>query len=257
MKMSLFTSGLVAITLACPWLICQESTAPASSGGAAVSPAPSGQTIIATTLSPLAVAPPNATQAPAVISANLPAAEAPVWNRGQNGQWFAQYRDVRVSEDLQAFNQAYQAYADAKDEAARNQAASELKIALEKRYDAFVEGQSRQITELEERLAKLKEQLEKRREAKDRMVELKLQMVLSQAEGLGFPDGGSPSGPIIFGEFFNPYQSSQGLSSVPLESRYPAPSLPAARAVNPAAPPAVPTVVPPQQLLPPASRDDN
>lgn len=111
-----------------------------------------------------------------------------------NGFWHsAQTVHVRGQSP---FNKAFAAYQSAEDDEAKNTAKAELRTELDKLYDTFIENQSKQIDELEQRLEKLRTQLEKRREAKSRMVELKLQMVLSQAEGLGFPDSWQQADPF-------------------------------------------------------------
>jgi hypothetical protein len=118
----------------------------------------------------------------------------------ENGQWVLKSRPIGDLEVEAAIKKAYLAYQSAADDAARSKAAADLKANLEKQYDKFVEGQSKQIEEMEKRLAKLKEQLDKRRAAKERVVDLKLQMVLSQAEGLGFPESGLPNSATNYGD---------------------------------------------------------
>ena len=83
---------------------------------------------------------------------------------------------------------AMEAYRNAESDEDRNAAKSEIQKELDTQYDDFIDQQGKQVDGLESRLAKLNEQLQKRREAKSRMVELKLQMVISQADGLGWPD---------------------------------------------------------------------
>ncbi len=71
-----------------------------------------------------------------------------------------------------------------------------IKTELEKQYDAFLENDQKKVDQLFDRLKKLEEQLERRREAKNRLVDLKLEMLISQAEGLGWPtDNGWNRGP--------------------------------------------------------------
>ena len=64
---------------------------------------------------------------------------------------------------------------------------------LGKQFDRDVESRAKQITVLESQLATLKEQIEKRRTVKDRLVELRLELVLNEAEGLGFPSSWNSS----------------------------------------------------------------
>lgn len=204
MRFTYLTTGLVASMFACPWFVAQES-----------SPAPSAQKpgYSGTSQSTIVVARQpgqqgvgqtlNSTVAPSAALPQVPAGytERTIYPYGnpsdlQPLQWLNpnELPDVK---SRQAFAQAYRAYQSAGDDAARSKATAELKAGLEKQYDAYVEAQAKQITQLEERLQKLKEQLEKRRSAKERMVELKLQMVLSQAEGLGFPDSGFSNQSVI------------------------------------------------------------
>ena len=75
---------------------------------------------------------------------------------------------------------------------------AEAKAALEEHYDQYIEGYQEQVDQLEKRLAALKEQLQKRKEARDPLVNMKLQMLSSEASGLGWPDeGGSPRSMIL------------------------------------------------------------
>jgi molybdopterin converting factor small subunit len=104
-----------------------------------------------------------------------------------------------------------EAYHKAESDEDRNAAKGGLQSELETQYDAFIDQQGKQVEELEERLAKLKEQLQKRREAKSRMVDLKLQMVLSQADGLGWPEPQHRGNPF--------YGQAVGPAGQPLETR--------------------------------------
>ena len=64
----------------------------------------------------------------------------------------------------------------------------EISELLGKQYDAHVESHEQQVEELESRLADLREQVKRRRDAKSRLVALKLEQLLSQMEGIGWPD---------------------------------------------------------------------
>ncbi len=66
---------------------------------------------------------------------------------------------------------------------------------LERQYDQHLTHQVQQMAELENRLEKLREQLERRQAAKTKLVELKLELLLSQADGLGWPEA-PPSDPF-------------------------------------------------------------
>jgi hypothetical protein len=233
MKFAFLTTGLVASMFAFPWFPAQEpnpGTSPATSqkinearsplptgytertryeydysGGSGALPAlpPRGQM----PLTPATPATPDQGNG-AFNSSGMIAA----WEM-ENGNWVLKYQPIEKAELATAYRQAYQAYQSAADDEAKNKASADLKANLEKQYDLFVEGQAKQIEELEKRLAKLREQLDKRRGAKERVVELKLQMVLSQAEGLGFPDNGYPNGANMFGQ--NLYQVPGPLAGYP------------------------------------------
>ncbi len=225
MKLFFLTSGLLATTFACPWLICQEPSSQPSQpavqttvpAGGAVAPAnvqvqrlPQGVVIDTTAPGPgyPAVLP------PAITERRQYEYDWTVGGQG-NGPVVARYQQGPNGQDRQAFAKAFAAYQAAQDEETRSKAAEELKTGLGKQYDSFIEGQAKQIVELEERLAKLKEQLEKRRAAKERMVELKLQMVLSQAEGLGFPDAGPPNAAFFYGDALAPVAIPPGVPQYP------------------------------------------
>lgn len=255
MKFVFLTTGLVASMIACPWFVAQEPTPGKSEKqvDTTSSPLPSGYTE-GTRLE-------NRYSGDSATIRALPAGQMPLppgqgngafnssgmiaaWEM-ENGKWFLKYQPIEKAEIATAYRQAYQAYQAAADDAAKSKASAELKANLEKQYDLFVEGQKKQIEDLEARLAKLREQLDKRRAAKERVVELKLQMVLSQAEGLGFPDNGYPNGATMFGQ--NLYQTplpSDGYSNV-----YPAQDSPALLPPAPVPPQSIPLL----QTIPPAT----
>ena len=96
------------------------------------------------------------------------------------------------SQSSVALNKAIKAYRDSKvDSAERREAREKVSSSLSTLYDEHLADQEKQIAALAERLDKLRGQLVKRKDAKSRMVELKLEMVLSQADGLGWPDDGA------------------------------------------------------------------
>ena len=113
---------------------------------------------------------------------------------------------ARNSKADQALSKAIKLYRDAKEGSAeREQARDKVMESLNLVYDENLASQEKQITELESRLVKLRDQLKRRREAKGKMVDLKLELVLSQADGLGWPEnratdwvhGGEPFGTTV------------------------------------------------------------
>ncbi|MFM7564148.1 MAG: hypothetical protein ACKO81_14090 [Planctomycetota bacterium] len=243
MKLTSITAALLAVSIASPWLFCQEP-APVASSPLAASQTPAENAAKALLAAP-AQANPYAEGAAPFGSSGMIAN----WER-ENGQWVIKYRPIGLAETEFAFNEAYQAYQSATDDAARTKATADLKSNLEKQYDLFVEGQSKQIEELEARLAKLKGQLDKRRAAKERVVELKLQMVLSQAEGLGFPESGSSIQSVISREQLQRYSDPPIISP---NASYPGDPVPSS--ISPAAPNKLvaPQSLPRVEMLPPAA----
>ncbi len=92
--------------------------------------------------------------------------------------------------------------------------------ALSEHYDTFLKAQEQELVALEEKLAKLREQLKNRQDAKERMVELKLEMVLAQADGLGWPEGNTGNRTVWFSDNHGSASAGQSLF---------APSAPAVR----------------------------
>lgn len=78
---------------------------------------------------------------------------------------------------------------DAEGDDEKSEAKEELKAALEDEFDAYLKRQSEELDRMEEKLAKLRKQLDKRSDAKDDLVSLQLQMLVNEANGLGWPTG--------------------------------------------------------------------
>lgn len=112
----------------------------------------------------------------------------------------------------------------------RTDSRAEISQVLSEQYDHLMTQQQQQIEQMEERLAKLREQLQRRREAKSRMVELKLEMVLSQADGLGWPEGSNN----WFGQVYSTVPAvSSGFGTLPYPNANIAlPAGPATRNIN-------------------------
>ncbi len=92
---------------------------------------------------------------------------------------------------------AVQSYQTAKTDGDKETAKDAVSTALSDYFEADMKTREQDIKEIEERVKKLREQLEKRRAAKAKIVDLQLQVVINEAEGLGFYGGAnriSPSG---------------------------------------------------------------
>ena len=86
-----------------------------------------------------------------------------------------------------AVESALQAYRAAKDDTARDKAMEELHKQLGVEYDQTLVTHEKALDQMEARLTALREQISRRRSAKSRMVELRIQTLVSEAEGLGWP----------------------------------------------------------------------
>jgi hypothetical protein len=96
-------------------------------------------------------------------------------------------------EEMGQFRKAMEAYKSAESESDKALAKKELHGLLVEQYDNSLTRYEEHLNELEKKIATMREQLSRRRDARDEMVELKLQMVVSEAEGLGWPDDGTPN----------------------------------------------------------------
>jgi hypothetical protein len=88
---------------------------------------------------------------------------------------------------LQSYLRAYQAAPEGSEQRANMRA--EIERGLSVQYDQHLSQHVQQVEELEARVAKLRQQLDRRQAAKARLVELRLELMLSQADGLGWPEG--------------------------------------------------------------------
>lgn len=86
---------------------------------------------------------------------------------------------------------AVQSYQAAKDDAKKKQAKETVSSALIKYFEADMKQREQDIQAIEERVKKLRDQLEKRRAAKEEIIGLQLQVVINEAEGMGFYGGRS------------------------------------------------------------------
>ncbi|MEM7456203.1 MAG: hypothetical protein AAF456_17790 [Planctomycetota bacterium] len=97
-------------------------------------------------------------------------------------------------ESEMAVAKAVSQLAQAEGEDQRDEAITQIEQALGDQYDEYLEYDQQRLDQMRERLERLEEQFQKRQEAKERMVELKLEMIVSEADGIGWPDGRGGSG---------------------------------------------------------------
>lgn len=76
---------------------------------------------------------------------------------------------------------------EAQSEEQRDRARSAIRELLEKEFDEMIKGEEKSLDQLEQRLARLREQIVRRRTAKSKLVDLRLQTILNEADGLGWP----------------------------------------------------------------------
>jgi hypothetical protein len=101
----------------------------------------------------------------------------------------------------QSFQNAVKTLRSSTEEETRNKAKDTMHSALEKQFDIDFARREKELAEVEQRVRKLRDQLEKRKAARDRIVELRLQTLVNETEGLGFPDTRVSEGsdPFFFG----------------------------------------------------------
>jgi len=97
--------------------------------------------------------------------------------------------NARWRKEESEVDQALATFKSAESADAKADAKVELRDALATEYDDRMDQYDAHITSLETELEKMKERLSRRRAAKDEMVDLKLQEVLANADGLGWPTG--------------------------------------------------------------------
>jgi hypothetical protein len=77
---------------------------------------------------------------------------------------------------------------DATDDTSKADLTKQLDAAVGKYFDEDMKGRESQLSQLEERVTKLRSQLDRRRKAKDDITKLQTQVLVNDADGLGFGD---------------------------------------------------------------------
>jgi hypothetical protein len=94
-------------------------------------------------------------------------------------------------EELQAMQKlqaAIQALKTGKDEVARKAAADVIQQQLTAQFETDLKQREKELAEVEQRVKTLREQLDKRKAAQADIINLRLQTLVNDANGLGFPD---------------------------------------------------------------------
>jgi uncharacterized membrane protein YqiK len=92
---------------------------------------------------------------------------------------------------------ALKAYGDAETDEQKAAAEKELQDAVSEQFEVLMKSREAQIAELKSRLDKLTEQLQKRRDAKEQIVKLRVQVLVNEAQGLGFYPEGTAAWPAM------------------------------------------------------------
>lgn len=109
--------------------------------------------------------------------------------QGQNYR----YIYARDPQQMAKFQEAMNAYKEAESESDKSAAKKTLHDLLSEQYDNSLSRYEEHLNDLEKKIESMREQLARRRNAKEAVVDLKLDMVISEADGLGWPDDGGAS----------------------------------------------------------------
>ncbi len=124
--------------------------------------------------------------------------------------------------EMQKLDRATQSLRNAKDEPSRKAAIATIRDQLNAQFDRDLKRRADELTAIEERLQALQAQVQKRKDAREQIIELRLNTMINEADGLGFPDerqsqfpasrGGNGSGlpgPVEFGSSFPTFTPSE------------------------------------------------
>jgi hypothetical protein len=89
--------------------------------------------------------------------------------------------------EFEALRQAVGKLKAAKNDEEKTIATRGISQVLEKSFNRDLEQRETQVSEVEARVKRLREQIEKRKKAKDQIISLRLQTLVNEADGLGFP----------------------------------------------------------------------
>ena len=93
--------------------------------------------------------------------------------------------ELEASRKLQA---AVQSLKTGNDEAARKVSADVIQQQLTTQFESDLKQREKELAEVEQRVKTLREQLDKRKAAQAEIINLRLQTLVNEANGLGFPD---------------------------------------------------------------------
>ena len=112
--------------------------------------------------------------------------------------------ELELSRKLQA---AVHSLKTGKDEAARKAAADVIQQQLTTQFESDLKQREKELAEVEQRVKTLREQLNKRKASQAVIIDLRLQTLVNEADGLGFPDPNfgtdAQSAPTLYGDDLN------------------------------------------------------
>jgi len=97
-------------------------------------------------------------------------------------------------EAMQKLQVAMQQLKTGKDDATRKAATETIQQQLTTQFEADLKQREKELAEVEQRVKSLREQLDKRKAAQSDIINLRLQTLINDANGLGFPETGVTSG---------------------------------------------------------------
>ena len=100
---------------------------------------------------------------------------------------------------LNRVNKARSRLQGAESEEDESKATTELREALGEYFDRDMEFRQKELDEVKKGLVDMSDRLQKRANAKDEIVDLQLQMIVNEAEGLGFFSGSDANSNILPG----------------------------------------------------------
>ena len=120
------------------------------------------------------------------------------FRRGGYGEVAGMSLKVNVPhESLHAIRDAATALSEAEDDEPKTEAQEKLMELLDEYFEQDMQRREEELAKVEERVKRLRELLERRREKKEDIIELQREVLVNEAEGLGFFSGGGQERRLI------------------------------------------------------------
>ncbi|MEM8734670.1 MAG: hypothetical protein AAGG44_10635, partial [Planctomycetota bacterium] len=116
-----------------------------------------------------------------------------VWGVDARGRTATGYAEIR--EEQSKVGKALEVLRDEDaSQGDRREAKESIVEVLDKQFESDLDSREKQIAELETQIDKLRAQIKKRRAAKERLIDLRVELMINEAEGLGFPSSWNSRG---------------------------------------------------------------